>query len=93
MAHFLPDRLRRGNPAGAPPCAGTSLTNSRSIAPAQPASPITASHRLTATGSARARCDLSIAGDRENRELRRANEILRKASAFFAQAELDRKPR
>ena len=30
---------------------------------------------------------------RENLELRRANEILRKASAFFAQAELDRKPR
>ena len=29
----------------------------------------------------------------ENRELKRANEILRKASAFFAQAELDRKPR
>lgn len=28
---------------------------------------------------------------RENRELKRANEILRKASAFFAQAELDRK--
>lgn len=27
---------------------------------------------------------------RENRELKRANEILRKASAFFAQAELDR---
>jgi transposase len=27
------------------------------------------------------------------RELRRANEILRKASAFFAQAELDRKPK
>ena len=26
----------------------------------------------------------------ENRELKRANEILRKASAFFAQAELDR---
>jgi len=31
--------------------------------------------------------------ERENRELRRANEILRKASAFFAQAELDRKAR
>jgi transposase len=31
--------------------------------------------------------------EREVRELRRANEILRKASAFFAQAELDRKPR
>jgi transposase len=31
--------------------------------------------------------------ERENRELKRANEILRKASAFFAQAELDRKPK
>ena len=30
---------------------------------------------------------------RENRELKRANEILRKASAFFAQAELDRRPK
>jgi transposase len=29
--------------------------------------------------------------ERENRELRRANEILKKASAFFAQAELDRR--
>jgi transposase len=28
--------------------------------------------------------------ERENRELRQANDILRKASAFFAQAELDR---
>jgi transposase-like protein len=31
--------------------------------------------------------------ERENRELKRANEILRKASAFFAQAELGRKPK
>jgi len=31
--------------------------------------------------------------ERENRELKRANEILRKASAFFAQAELDRRGR
>ena len=31
--------------------------------------------------------------ERENRELRRANEILRKASAYFAQAELDRRVR
>jgi len=31
--------------------------------------------------------------EREVRELRRSNEILRKASAFFAQAELDRRPR
>ena len=30
--------------------------------------------------------------ERENTELKRANEILRKAAAFFAQAELDRKP-
>jgi transposase len=31
--------------------------------------------------------------ERENRELRRANEILRKASAYFAQVELDRRPK
>jgi transposase len=29
--------------------------------------------------------------ERENHELRQANEILRKASAYFAQAELDRR--
>jgi len=29
--------------------------------------------------------------ERENRDLRQANEILRKASAYFAQAELDRR--
>jgi len=31
--------------------------------------------------------------EKENRELKRSNEILRLASAFFAQAELDRKHR
>ena len=31
--------------------------------------------------------------EQENRELRRANEILQKASAYFAQAELDRRAR
>ena len=31
--------------------------------------------------------------ERETRELKRANEILRKASAYFAQAELDRGPK
>ena len=54
----------------------------------------------------RAECDQGIRGgttssererfkalERENRELKRANEILRKASAYFAQAELDRRPK
>ncbi len=31
--------------------------------------------------------------ERDNRELKRANEILRKAAAYFAQAELDRRAR
>ncbi len=31
--------------------------------------------------------------ERDNRELKRANEILRKASAYFALAELDRRPK
>jgi transposase len=31
--------------------------------------------------------------EREVRELRRSNEILRKASAYFAQAELDHRPK
>jgi transposase len=31
--------------------------------------------------------------EREVRELRRTNDILRKASAYFAQAELDRRPK
>ena len=31
--------------------------------------------------------------ERENLELKQANEILRKASAYFAQAELDRRPK
>ncbi len=30
---------------------------------------------------------------RDNRELKRANEILRKASAYFSKAELDRRPK
>jgi transposase len=31
--------------------------------------------------------------EREDRDLKRANGILRKAAAFFAQAELDRRPK
>jgi len=49
-----------------------------------------AGHRPGLTSSERERLKQL---ERENRELRRANEILRKASAFFAQAELDRKPK
>jgi transposase-like protein len=41
-------------------------------------------------GPTRAEEDRVKALEREVRELRRANEILRKASAFFAAAELDR---
>lgn len=41
----------------------------------------------TSTSDAHRIADL----ERENRELRRANEILRTASAFFAAAELDRR--
>jgi transposase len=36
-------------------------------------------------------CEHMKALERENKELRRANEILKLASAFFAQAELDRR--
>jgi transposase-like protein len=44
--------------------------------------------RAGATGAERERIK---ALEREVRELRKANEILRLASAFFAQAELDRR--
>ena len=42
-----------------------------------------------------ARSDLAEkkALEKENKELRRANEILKTASAFFAQAEIDRRPK
>lgn len=41
-------------------------------------------------GLSTAEADRMKALERENRELRQVNEILRKASAYFAQAELDR---
>jgi transposase-like protein len=44
-----------------------------------------------ATPSAAAERERIKALEREVRELRQANEILRKASAYFAQAELDRR--
>ena len=47
-----------------------------------------AGHRPGLTTDERARLKQL---ERENFELKRANEILRKASAFFAQAELDRR--
>ena len=42
-------------------------------------------------GSTTAEQERIKALERENRELRQANEILRKASTYFAQAELDRR--
>ena len=42
-------------------------------------------------GATTSELDRIKALERENRELRQANEILRKASAYFAQAELDRR--
>ena len=44
-------------------------------------------------GATSAERDRIKALERENRELRQANEILRKASAYFAVAELDRRSR
>jgi transposase len=44
-------------------------------------------------GQTTAERDRIKALERENRELRQANELLRKASAYFAQAELDRRHR
>jgi transposase len=49
-----------------------------------------AGHRPGLTTDERARLKQL---ERENAELRRANEILKKASAYFAQAELDRRPK
>ena len=49
---------------------------------------------LAAFGCREAQPDVAAklkALERENRELRQANEILRKASAYFAAAELDRR--
>ena len=47
----------------------------------------------TRAGQTTAERDRIRALEREVRELRQANEILRKASAYFAQAELDRRHR
>lgn len=47
----------------------------------------------TRAGVPSAVADRMKALERENRELRQANEILRKASAYFAMAELDRRAR
>jgi transposase-like protein len=55
---------------------------------AQVGSPGRARQRAGLTSSER---DRLKALERENRELQRSNEILRKAAAFFAQAELDRR--
>ena len=55
---------------------------------AMPGSPLMRRARPSTAESARIK-EL----EREVRELKQANEILRKASAYFAQAELDRLPK
>ena len=45
----------------------------------------------TIPASVQAQSDKEL--ERENKELKQANEIIRKAAAFFAQAELGRPPR
>lgn len=49
--------------------------------------------RVQRPGPTSQECERIKELERENRELRQANEILRKASAYFAQAELDRRSR
>lgn len=49
--------------------------------------------RLERAGLTTAERDRLKQLERENLELKRANQILRKASAYFAQAELDRRPK
>ena len=49
--------------------------------------------RATAAGLPTDERQRLTALEREVAELKRANEILRKASAYFAQAELDRRPK
>ena len=49
--------------------------------------------RVDRAGVTTEMADKMKALERENRELRRANDILRKASAYFTQAELDRRSR
>ncbi|MDZ7779538.1 MAG: IS3 family transposase [Gemmatimonadota bacterium] len=53
--------------------------------------PSRAGHRPAARDSTTDERERLKALEQENRELKRANEILRKASAYFAQAELDRR--
>ena len=67
---------------------GEDRLHGRDAAPLGPAGGTRRRTRAGVTSDERARLK---ALERENRELRQANEILRKASAYFAQAELDRR--
>ena len=80
----LPVRLRRGAEAlSGSPNIGEAIDQTAT----RPAEDRTYAGRVRLVEEVRSRKAL----EREVKELRRANEILRKASAYFAQAELDRR--
>ena len=86
---LLLDGLNRaGNPGGSPYCGEDGLHGGDA---ARLGAPKAERDRGLRPGPTSAEQERIRALERENRELRQANEILRKTSAYFAMAELDRR--